>query len=153
MSGASSPTSSTEPSPDSRHWATLIVPGEPVPLERARTGKGRHYLPDRSRVYREAVQWAWRGAGSPVFSPPVTLAAKFTHARPASHIQRDGRVRDRFTDALPRGDIDNYLKAVLDALTGLAYEDDRQVALVVYLAKRYGAPAERPCTEIRLHHS
>jgi len=27
----------------------------------------------------------------------------------------------------PRGDIDNYIKALLDSLTGITYEDDKQI--------------------------
>jgi hypothetical protein len=31
----------------------LVIPGTPVPLSRSRTSSGRHYLPRRSRQYRE----------------------------------------------------------------------------------------------------
>lgn len=88
----------------------LVVPGEPVPLERARKGRGgRWYLPRRSRVYRDQVQAEWMAAGRPSLGDgPLAVSAQFytsnTHA-----------------------DTDNLLKAQLDALNKLAWADDRQV--------------------------
>jgi hypothetical protein len=40
----------------------LVVHGRPVPLSRSRTRRGRHYLPTRSRAYRELVQAEWMAA-------------------------------------------------------------------------------------------
>jgi crossover junction endodeoxyribonuclease RusA len=88
----------------------LTVPGKPVPLQRSRTRGGRHYLPARSRVYRETVQAAWLAAGRPSLGDaPFALSARFYGAR---------------------GDLDNCLKAVLDALNGLAFRDDRQLTCI-----------------------
>jgi Holliday junction resolvase RusA-like endonuclease len=88
----------------------LEIPGKPVPLQRARTGKGRHYLPVRSRAYRQLVQETWMAAGRPSLGgAPLTLSARFYGAR-------------------ANADLDNLVKAILDALNTLAFDDDRQIA-------------------------
>lgn len=43
-------------------------------------------------------------------------------------------------------DCDNLAKTVLDALNGIAYDDDKQVCKL-YVEKRYG---EYPCVKVRL---
>lgn len=87
----------------------LTIEGKPVPLQRSRTSSGRHYLPARSKAYRELVQASWLAAGRPSLG-----AAPFTCSA-------------RFYGANPRADLDNLVKAVLDALNALAYADDSQL--------------------------
>jgi Holliday junction resolvase RusA-like endonuclease len=80
----------------------LVVCGQPVPLQRSRTRGGRHYLPRRSRAYRELVQACWMAAGRPsIGDAAFALSACFYGANPAA-------------------DLDNLVKAVCDALNGLA---------------------------------
>lgn len=87
----------------------LTIPGRPVPLQRSRTRSGRHYLPKRSRVYRELVQGCWLEAGRPSLgSSPFAMSARFYGLR-------------------ANGDLDNAVKGVLDALNGLAFDDDSQL--------------------------
>jgi Holliday junction resolvase RusA-like endonuclease len=108
----------------------LSVPGEPVPLERARQGQGRFYLPERSSEYRERIRWAWLQAGRPALAGQLYLGALFFFARPASHFtanRRDLRLPHCENRIAPPGDTDNLVKAVLDALSGCAFEDDRLV--------------------------
>src|ERR1022692_2656420 len=88
---------------------TLVIPGKPVPLQRSRTSSGRHYLPPRSKTYRLIVQGEWMAAGRPTLGDaPFTLSARFYGAR-------------------PNADLDNLVKAILDALNGLAFTDDKQL--------------------------
>lgn len=87
----------------------LTIPGKPVPLQRSRTSSGRHYLPERSRVYREAVQAEWMAAGRPSLgSGPFVASMSFVGAR-------------------ANADLDNLVKAILDALNELAFADDKQL--------------------------
>jgi crossover junction endodeoxyribonuclease RusA len=90
----------------------LVVSGKPVPLQRSRTSSGRHFLPKRSRVYRETVQAEWMAAGRPALG-----AVPFTASM-------------RFYGANPRADLDNLVKAILDALNELAFADDRQLVCI-----------------------
>ena len=85
---------------------------------RSRTSRGRHYLPRRSRVYRELVQASWMAAGRPYMGAvPFTLSARFYGAR-------------------ANADLDNLCKAILDALNCLAYDDDRQLVCIAGAQKR-----------------
>ncbi|HWF31960.1 MAG TPA: RusA family crossover junction endodeoxyribonuclease [Solirubrobacteraceae bacterium] len=90
----------------------LVIPGRPVPLQRSRTSRGRHYLPKRSADYRETVQAAWLAAGRPSLgTDPFACSV-------------------RFYGANPRADLDNLVKAILDALNELAFADDRQLVCI-----------------------
>ncbi len=88
---------------------SLTVAGVPIPLQRSRTSRGRHYLPKRSRVFRELVQAEWMAAGrQSVGDAPFTASMRFYGANAAA-------------------DLDNLVKAILDALNGLAFTDDKQL--------------------------
>ena len=93
----------------------IMVPSEPVPAARPRFG-GRHcYQPKRNREYRAVVQQAARLAmdGAEPLKGEVSAVIKlYRRFKPA---------------ARNYGDCDNHLKALLDALNGTAFEDDRQV--------------------------
>lgn len=93
---------------------TLLVPGPPVPLERARSGAhGHHYLPRRSVEFRERVQGCWLAAGRPSLgSQPFSLSVMFHRSS-------------------KRGaDLDNMVKAICDSLNGLAFADDSQLVCI-----------------------
>lgn len=90
----------------------------PRPLERARTvdtpsGKKRSFLPARSEEFRGELQWLFheQGVRKP-FTGPLELHALFWR-----HCRSD-------TD---RGDLDNLVKAVLDAANEVLVVDDRQI--------------------------
>lgn len=88
---------------------SLTIPGKPVPLQRSRTRSGRHYLPKRSREYRELVQAEWMRAGRPTLGDANLLVSM------------------RFYGARANADLDNLCKALADALQGLAFSNDRQI--------------------------
>jgi Holliday junction resolvase RusA-like endonuclease len=123
---------------------TFHVPGDPVPQPRARIttrgGHGHAYTPKSHPVhaYRQAVALAARAAGASVHEEPASIVIDFVFARPKSHMRKNGLAAD--APRLPRPDIDNLEKAVLDALKGVAWKDDTQVARVVK-EKSYGTEA------------
>ncbi len=109
----------------------LVIPGRPVPLQRSRTRSGKHYLPKRSRAYRELIEAEWLAAGRPSLGDaPFTLSARFYGAR-------------------ANADLDDLCKAICDALNELAFADDRQL---VCLAGCHKLPVDTdgPRTEIEL---
>lgn len=124
----------------------FFVPGEPIPQPRARTvsrgGFTRSYYPDNGiYAYREAIAAAAREAGAtPVEDAPLTMIVDFVFVRPPSHFhkskKRAGQLRD---DALvlPPCDSKNLLSGVEDALNGVAYADDRQIAKHI-ITRSYG---------------
>ena len=80
--------------------------------------------------WTDAVRWAAKGAklerGLP--ESPVRVRVEFVVARP-KRAKRD-------TPAV-RPDLDKWVRALLDALTGYAYHDDGQVVEIAAV-KRYG---------------
>ena len=120
---------------------TFSVDGDPVPQPRprvtARGGFAHAYVPAKHPVhaYRLAVATAARAAGAGVHGDPVTVELDFVWARPKSHLLK-ACLRPS-APALHRIDIDNAAKAVLDALNGVAWKDDKQVRRLV-VEKSYG---------------
>lgn len=102
---------------------TFRVPIRPKVKERPRVLKnGRTFTPKTTTVYEKAVADCYDG---PRFDGPVEISIL---------LQKDSStVTIRESDHKPsplRGDIDNYMKAIMDALNGVAYVDDRQVLVV-----------------------
>lgn len=87
----------------------FFVPGKPVTWKRTGGGK-RRYTPKVCREYRKLIQRHARASGLPMFPGVVRLRV------------------DVYLGGGRRGDVDNYSKAYLDALEGMAYENDRLVA-------------------------
>ena len=111
----------------------------PQPRARVSTvgGFGRAYVPKSHAVhpYRQAVALAAKAAGCEPHAEPVNVVIDFVFARPKSHLRKSGLRAGAPT--LPRCDLDNCAKGVLDSLNGVAWDDDSQVARLV-LEKSYG---------------
>lgn len=123
---------------------TFTVPGDPVPQPRPRVstrgGFGRAYTPTKHPVhsYRRAIAFEASAAGATPGVDPVSVVIDAVFQRPKSHLRKSGvKVT---APALPRCDVDNVAKAVLDALTGIAWADDAQVQRLV-VEKSYGTEA------------
>lgn len=71
-------------------------------------------------------------------SQPVSLSVVFRFKRPAAHFGKKGikPSAPQHNTSARCGDIDKLLRSTLDALTGVAYDDDRQV-VSVNVTKRY----------------
>lgn len=94
------------------------------------------------RPWMGVVAHAAHQAGVPQYDAGVRLAVEFRFARPKSHYGtgRNEGVLKSSAPATPVsrnvGDVDKLLRAVFDALTGVAYADDSQICEVV-ATKRY----------------
>jgi Holliday junction resolvase RusA-like endonuclease len=119
------------------------VPGDPVPQPRPRVttrgGHGHAYTPSSHPVhaYRQAVAAAARAAGLTDTGEPLNVVIDAVFGRPKSHLTKSG-VRAS-APALPRPDVDNIGKAVLDALQDVMGDDTNVSRLVV--EKSYGPEA------------
>ena len=127
--------SALETPPPARGAARLLLTGaqkvQPASIRQGQVGDHGSEVPVRHHFhgFRQAVQLAARAAGATPHGEPVEVVIDAVFARPKSH-RKDG-------PALPRQDVDNLAKSVLDALTGIAWDDDRQVRRLV-IEKSYG---------------
>ena len=122
---------------------TFSVPGEPVPQPRPRVstrgGFARAYVPKDHPVhaYRKAIAEAADEAGLVAQDEPLNVVIDAVFERPQSHMRKSGVKAD--APRLPRPDVDNLAKAVLDALQELIGDDTNVARLVV--EKSYGTEA------------
>jgi len=122
---------------------TFSVAGQPVPQPRPRVstagGFARAYVPGKHPVhaYREAIAAAARGAGLTQAGEPLNVVIDAVFERPKSHLRKAGVKPD--APKLPRPDVDNIAKAVLDALQDVMGDDSLVGRLVV--EKSYGPEA------------
>jgi Holliday junction resolvase RusA-like endonuclease len=130
----------------------FVVPGEPVAQGRARVRVvNQHatvYDPKKSKDYKSYVAGYARQAYS--WSPikgAVKLSVDVYRRIPKSFNkkQREEAVEKRLLP-ITKPDTDNYLKAIKDALNGIAYIDDAQV-VDDNVRKFYG---EEPRVEITI---
>ena len=114
---------------------TFSVPGDPVPQPRPRVstagGFARAYVPKDHPIhaYRQAVALAARAAGVRQATGPASIIIDAVFARPKSHLNKRG-VKPT-APALPRPDVDNVAKAVLDALQDVMGDDTNVGRLLV----------------------
>jgi Holliday junction resolvase RusA-like endonuclease len=114
---------------------TFTVPGNPVPQPRPRVstvgGFARAFVPAKHPVhgFRTRVSRAARDAGLVRADRPVTVTIEATFGRPRSHYRKTG-VKPT-APLLPRPDVDNVGKAVLDALQDVMGDDTRVARLTV----------------------
>ena len=99
------------------------VKGDPVPKARARTvrkgGRTWSFTPKKVAAWEKLVKEEASKHFDQPLSGPIQVSMIFYMNRPES------RRKDIWVPTTP--DLDNLEKAVLDALNGVAYEDDRYV--------------------------
>jgi Holliday junction resolvase RusA-like endonuclease len=88
---------------------SYTVPGRPVGYKRTNSYRGKRLTPKKYRKYRKAVALVARSSGVKTMHEPIGM-----------------EVRVYLPDRR-RGDVDNYAKAHMDALEGVAYENDKAV--------------------------
>ena len=122
---------------------SFTVAGQPVPQPRPRVstagGFARAYVPGKHPVhaYREAIAAAARGAGLTQNGELLNVVIDAVFERPKSHLSKAGVKAT--APRLPRPDVDNIAKAVLDALQDVMGDDSLVGRLVV--EKSYGTEA------------
>lgn len=107
----------------------LVMRLEPVSKGRPRVGKGggHVYTPEATREFEARVRYAAMALNVPPVAYPVKVTLSFSLTVPRSYkgLQRDAALAGYINP--PRGDLDNKVKAVTDALNGVAYLDDCQI--------------------------
>jgi crossover junction endodeoxyribonuclease RusA len=105
----------------------VFVATKPVPKGRPRmTRRGRVYTPATTLESEDIIRAAWDG---PMFEGNVMLYCTFTKEGIAIHVQD---ISDKVIPPTKlRGDLDNYVKLLMDGLNGVAWKDDKQVTMLV----------------------
>jgi crossover junction endodeoxyribonuclease RusA len=111
----------------------LVVLGKPVPQGSKRVFNG-HVVEVNSVAlndWRREIRQSFAALGREPALGPVCVTLDFFFARPAGHYGKKG-LRPS-APSLPgvRPDLDKLVRAVLDALTGVAFRDDAQVVTLV----------------------
>lgn len=127
---------------------SFFVPGIPQPK-----GSARSYVSKRGRLstiqdnrdklmpWQAAVGWGAKAAGVRPVRGAVWLDAIFVFTRPKGHYGKRGLLPSAPKHHTQKPDRDKLERAVLDALTGVAYVDDSQVVAGIAL-KRWADEGE-----------
>ena len=120
---------------------SFFVEGEPVPCARPRV-VGRHaYMPKSTVVWQKHVYWTAKQFQPPgLLIGPLKVSIDFYFKKPKS-------VKNSIF-CIGRGDIDNYVKSILDPLHGVIFKNDNQV-VKLNATKIYGV---RIGVEILVEH-
>lgn len=131
----------------------FVVPGQPYgkgrPRASSRGGFVRMYTPSATLAYEaEIARLAEIARGDwPVMETPMSLRVIAHHGIPCSWPKKKQQAA-LAGDVIPgKPDLDNVAKAILDALNGVIYVDDKQVIKLV-AEKRYSFD---PRVEVYVH--
>lgn len=129
--------SSLKPTATSKH---IVLPFDPIPAARPRVGRYGTFYPKKYNEYRAQAQEILAPfRRDELVTGAVTVQCEFIVKKPAKP-----------ANPYPsKGDIDNYVKALLDAVTKaeVFWKDDMQVT-DVRATKRYCEKGEKPCTKM-----
>lgn len=122
------------------------VPGKPVPMPRPRVTRFGTYHSKAATSAKAEVVFAWQAAGGvQLDDAPVNLKVAVVVPRPKTHLLASGDLSavGRRAPVFPKGDVDNYLKLVMDALNGRLWADDVQIVDSV-VSKAWERPTMAP---------
>lgn len=136
---------------NSENMVRISIPGAAVAKGRPRAttvnGRVRNYTPAKTAKYekhaRECAQLAMRK--QKILTGPVCCFAQVLVPIPKSWSKRKKKSAEN-GELLPttRPDVDNYVKASLDACNAIVFEDDSQIT-DLFVQKRY---SHTPCTTL-----
>jgi len=112
--------------------------GEPVAKGRPRLGRAGIYTPSKTLQFEHNLAWVARSQIKQPLFGPILLEVSFRLPRPKE---------TKFLYP-PKPDLDNLIK-YLDALNGIAWKDDSQIA-TIWGAKRYCLTSEKPGISIAI---
>lgn len=106
----------------------FVIFGTPKPHQRPRFGRHGHvYTPPDQVIFQRHVAMVAKKAaieaGGIFFDNPVKVSCKFR----SKHYAKD---RNKSEVWGGKGDLDNFLKNILDSLNGIVYKDDKIVCAI-----------------------
>lgn len=125
----------------------IIIPGEPVAKARPRLSNGHTYTPAKTKHYEALIKKCWQDQSNEHLTGPLSLHLTAYFSIPKSK-SRAERKKMAIGEKRPtqRPYLDNIIKTI-DALNGLAFDDDSQIVEVV--AEKYYS--QEPRVEITIN--
>lgn len=118
----------------------LRINGKPFGKQRPRFYAGHAYTPKETREYEQRIKTVWRAKKVPQLEGYINIYIEANYPVPES-ATRWKKMAMMLGVLFPRGaDVDNISKICLDALNGLAWEDDSMVVLLT-VRKNYAENA------------
>lgn len=116
----------------------IFFPFPPIAKGRPRfTRSGHTYTPKKTLDYERAIADHYNDSGLGMYKGPVQIKLVFQMPIPKSFTKKKiGLIREGFVKYDKKPDLDNLAKSILDALNGIAYEDDAKIT-GLFLVKRY----------------
>ena len=116
---------------------TLVIHEMPQPKERPRAtvvaGRAKIYTPRTTEAYEKRIRTEWvKAYGDKPEEGPLRARIYFGMPIPKSETKANKAlmmVRKLFPAKKP--DLDNLIKAVMDAVNGVAYKDDCQIVTIL----------------------
>ena len=116
----------------------FTVPGNPVGKARPRVTRYGTYTPKKTKDYEELVKQCFvRSRSSPAPDGELYCEIVAEFRIPESY-RKSEKARLPGMPYLHKPDADNVAKAILDALNGVAFSDDSQIA-ELHIYKKYSA--------------
>lgn len=122
----------------------FVVLGEPVSRQRPGANARRRFREERTESWYGAIRDSWHAAGAVELQAPIALAATAYYRRGTSHFTTRGELSAVGRRAIPGGvrDVDSAtVSAVMDALNGCAWADDRLI-VEIHGFQDWAAPNE-----------
>lgn len=118
---------------------TLTIDIPPVVASRPRVGRWSTYYGKNYTQWMKDADEVIETSLSTITYPCVVVVDQIVKKPKTSKL------------SFPRGDVDNYAKAPLDAMTKKEYWTDDNLILGMYAAKRFAEPSEHPRTEVSIY--
>lgn len=118
-------------------FITIDIP--PVVASRPRVTRWGTYYGKKYTAWRKEADEVIKTALSTVSSPCSVIVNQIVQKPKTSKL------------TFPRGDVDNYAKAPLDALTKKNYWTDDDIITGLWTSKRFADPGETPRTEVSIY--
>lgn len=121
---------------ENKRYIAFTVPGKPLGKQRPRfSRKGtvvRTYTPRQTAEYERLVKESYIAAGGEKLEGAIgaTIYGYFEPPKSVSKKQREQMLKGDIS-YIKKIDSDNLAKSILDALNGVAYDDDAQVCLLI----------------------
>lgn len=120
----------------------LFIKTVPIPKGRPRFYGGHAVTPPKTREYEKLIREEWTHG---MMNGPLHVTTVFTFKVPKSYSKK----KQAELIGMPKTtkpDLDNLVKAVLDALNGVAFEDDSRICSISAV-KLYGT---EPCVFVKM---